>query len=79
MLERVVAGVQHLGCRRRATDEALEAWCVERGLAPPDKVAVAQRVADRATDGPVHSVAREGLLGSLLSAARSVLQIAPEG
>lgn len=59
--------------------KALEAWCTEKGLPPPDKAAVAQRVVDRSTEGPVHAVAREGMLSSLLSAARSILKIAPEG
>lgn len=56
--------------------KALEAWCVDKGISAPDKAAVAQRVVDRSTDGPVHSVAREALLRSLLMEARSILEIA---
>lgn len=55
--------------------KAVETWCIGQGLTPPDKAAVAQRVVDRSTEGPVHAVAREALLTSLLTQARSILQI----
>jgi len=45
--------------------KALKAWCVKNQLEVPDKVAVAERVIEMATEGPVFETARQNLLQQL--------------
>lgn len=57
--------------------KAVEAWCTDKGLEAPDKVAVAQRVANAAADREVFAAARREVATSLVAAIRRSLRLPP--
>jgi energy-coupling factor transporter ATP-binding protein EcfA2 len=53
--------------------KAVDGWCRQRDLEPPDKTAVAQRVVDFSAEHCVHAADRQGKLKDLLRQIRMIL------